>query len=316
VTPNPFDKASRYTAKLDADTFFAWVTRLPAERLVFREWLDTRAAPPPGNADRTGDMVARVESPAGTEPPWALAVEFQIEPDPLMFGRLMEYLGQFWQAIKPDPERGSRFHVAGVVLNLTGTGRTAQNMRWPEAGFGTELAVLERNLASENADELLAGVEGGRWSCCVLPWVPLMTGGADSGIIERWKALAEAEPDFRRRADFAGLARIFASAAGREVVWDAALEGWNVIESKVVNEWIALGRTEGEAKGRTEGEAKGRITQAVTMLISVLEAKYGRIPPDLEAKIRGASDVDKLEAWAPRAVTTATLDEFRNVAGL
>ena len=312
MEPNPFDKASRYTAKLDADAFFAWVTRLPAEQLVFREWLDTRAAPPPGNADQTGDMVARVESPAGTEPPWALAVEFQIEPDPLMFGRLMVYLGNFWQAIKPDPERGSRFNIAGVVLNLTGNGRSSQNMRWTEAGFGTELTVLERNLASENADELLAGIEAGRWSRCVLPWVPLMTGGADPGIIERWKALAVAESDSRRRADFAGLARIFASAAGREAVWDAALEGWNVIESKVVNEWIAMGRAEGEARG----EAKGRIAQAVALLISILEAKYGRIASDLESQIRGTSDLSKLETWVSLAAITATLDEFHRAAGV
>jgi hypothetical protein len=89
MAQNDFDKASRSLAKMDAPGFFAWVTGLSAERLEFRGWLDTRAAALPGSGDHTGDTVARVHDPAGTQPPWAVAVEFQSEPDALMFGRLL-----------------------------------------------------------------------------------------------------------------------------------------------------------------------------------------------------------------------------------
>lgn len=305
---NPFDKSARYTAKIDPPAFFAWATGLSDGAFAFREWLDTRAVPLPYEPDQIGDSVARLKNATAEEPDWAVAVEFQIEPDPLMFGRLMVYLGYLWQTLKPDPERGSRFGVAAVVINLTGSGSTARDMRWPAAGFATQLGVVERNLASENADDLLTGVESGRWSRAVLPWLPLMSGGADASIIGRWKALAEGEPDQRRRANLAGLALVFAGAAKRKEAWNNALEGWNVIESDVVNEWIA--------KGKVAGKAEGKAEQAVVSLVAVLEAKFGSLPAEVETAVRGCTDLDKLQAWTIQAATAATLDDFRAAAGL
>src|SRR5205823_1536487 len=117
-----------------------------------------------------------------------------------MFGRLLVYLGQLWQSLKPDPEPGSRYNVAAAVLNLTGTGSASRDMRWPGAGLATQLVVLERNLARENADDLLAGIEGTRWSRGVLPWLPLMTirvssrGGRNSPRANRTSAAVRTTP--------------------------------------------------------------------------------------------------------------------------
>jgi hypothetical protein len=108
--------------------------------------------------------------------------------------------------------------------------------------------------------------------------------------------LADAEPDRRLKANYAGLALIFASAAGRKDIWKKALEGWNVIESSVVNEWKA--------------------EEAVVSVITILEAKFGQILPEVEAAIRRCSDLAKLRAWTKYAATAATLDEFRAAAGL
>lgn len=325
---NPFDKAARYLAKMDHAMFFAWATGLPvslpgrpSQNEVFRSqaggfafdrWLDTRAVPLPNEPDQIGDTVACVRNTAVEEPPWAVAIEFQIEPDALMFGRMLCYLGQLWLTLKPDDERGSRFNVAGIVVNLTGTGRASQNMRWPDAGFVTQFGIVERNLASENADDLLAGIEGGRWSRAVLPWLPLMIGGDKPDIIDRWKALADGEPNRRHKADYAVLAVTFAGAVKRKDIWEKALEGWNMIESEVANEWMAVGK----AKGLAEGKAEGRTEQAASAVVAVLEAKYGRVPAEMEAKIRGTADLLALQGWVPLAVTTATLAEFRHTAGL
>ena len=301
---NPFDKASRHLAKADPDTFFAWATGLPRAAFAFDGWLDTRAVPLPHEPDQIGDTVARVRNTAATEPDWAVAVEFQIEPDALMFGRLMVYLGQLWLGLKPDDERGSRFNLAGVVVNLTGTGDASRDMRWPSAGAVTQLRVIERNLASENAEDLLAGVESGRWSRAVLPWLPLMTGGDDAGIIDRWKALADGEPDQRQKATYALLALTFAGAAGRKAIWEKALEGWNMIESEVANEWMAVGKAKGVAEGLT------------TALVAVLEAKFGSIPAEVETAVRACADLAKLQTWTTQAATAATLAEFRTAAGV
>ena len=77
-----------------------------------------------------------------------------------------------------------------------------------------------------------------------------------------------------------------------------------MIESEVVNEWIA------------EGQAKGRLDEAVTLAVAVCEAKFGSLPAEVEAKIRATSDLTQLHAWVTQAATAATLDAFRAAAGL
>ncbi len=309
---NVYDKASRFAAKLDPPGFLAWLLSLPPEAFVFRGWLDTRGVSFPTDTDRTGDTVARLDDPAAHGTPWAVAVEFQAEPDPLMFGRFLAYLSALWLGVKPDEERGSRFHVGAAVVNLASTGLASRRMEWPGTGLTTHLGVIERNLEIEPADELLGGIESGARSRCLLPWVPLMAGADVPSLAERWKQLAEAEPDRRRRAEYGGLALVFADKAGRKAIWAKALEGWNVTESSVVNEWIAQGEAKGEAKGRAEGRAEGR----VTALLEILADKFGAVPSDLEAAIRGTTAEDRLRAWAAAAAKAPTLDEFRKLAGL
>lgn len=313
---NYFDQAARFAAKLDPLGFWGWSLRLGADEFVFRRWLDTRNVPFPGEADRTGDTVAWMDDPATNLTPWALAAEFQIEPDPLMFGRILVYLGNLWLSMKPDTERGSRFNLGAVVINLTGKGYASRRMEWPGAGLTTHLGVTERNMAGENADELLTGIESGQWSRGMLPRLPLMTGGDDRGIIERWKRTAEAEPNGRLRSEYGGLALVFADAAERKEIWTEALKGWNVKESSVVNEWLQEGRAEGRIEGRQEGRAEGKVEgsaeASATAVIAVLEARFEQIPADLAGFISSMRNVATLQRWVSLAARVASLEEFRN----
>src|SRR6266545_1442012 len=68
---NFFDQAARYVIKLDPAGFFAWLLG-GLVVLVFREWLDTRTLPFPGERDRTCDTVARLDDPANPDDPLAL----------------------------------------------------------------------------------------------------------------------------------------------------------------------------------------------------------------------------------------------------
>jgi hypothetical protein len=292
---NVFDKASRFAARrLDPEGFVSWLLNLPPGGFAFRGWLDTRAVPLPGDRDRTGDCVARIERPTGDQPPWALAVEFQTAPDPEMFGRLVDYLSVLWRHLRPDAERGSRFQVGAAVVNLTGNGLASRRMEWPEAGLATELKVVERNLEAESADELLKGIESGRWSRCLLPWVPLMAGAGEPGLADRWKSIATGEPDSRRRAEFGGIALLFAEYVGRKEVWHAKLEGWNVEESTVVREWVAM--------GEARGEARGRVATARAILVRLGTKRFGSPSADIETAIRAIEDADRLERIAERVI--------------
>lgn len=306
MAENPFDKACRFAAKLDAPAFLAWALDFAPDSFTFDGWLDTRGLPFPGDPDRVSDTVARVAQLTAGGQPWAVAIEFQIEPDPQMFGRVLEYLGQLWRTTKPDAGKGSRFHVGAAVLNLTGTGLASRDMRWGR--LATVLQVAERNLAAVSAADLLGAIERGDRPRTLLPWIPLMTGAGDQGMIERWKRAAEAEPDIWRRGNYGGLAEVFAEAAGREALWLKELEGWNMRQSTVVEGW----REEGRTAGRVEGELRA----LVAGVLGVLEAKFGSIPPELADTIRQTTDAEALRRWLITASQAADLAAFRSQAGL
>jgi hypothetical protein len=304
MPPNHFDQAARFAAKLDAPAFLAWVLDVSPNALGFAGWIDTRAIPFPGAPDRTSDTVARLEPPGGTEPPWALALEFQTEPDATMFGRLLEYLSHVWLSARPDPERGSRFNVGAAVVNLTGTGYASRAMALPGTRIEMKLSVSERNLASESADDTLSKIESGELGPALLPWVPLMRGGGAVTIGERWKSLALLEPDHRRRSELAGLALVFAEAADVRPTWETELKGWNVHESQVVNGWIAEGRAEGRAE-----ERRGA-------LVLVLEERFGPLPSDLSTALAACTDLSRLQNWTRLALRAVDLAAFRAAAGI
>ena len=147
------------------------------------------------------------------------------------------------------------------------------------------------------ADEALIRIAEGRVARCLLPFIPLMQGGAEASIIERWMQLAQAEPDARRRADYAGLALVFAELTDCRPAWKQALEGWNVEQSVQVLEW-----------------------QAKTKADDLLRVLGKRFPPgataDLERSIRQTNDMEQLDRWLDAALDTATLTAFRQKAGL
>src|SRR5258708_6995883 len=86
---NDYDRASRRTAKLDSQSFFNWLLANFEKYLRFERWLDTRTVPFPGDPERIGDTVAELTATEEVAPAWAVPLEFQAEPDPDMFGRLL-----------------------------------------------------------------------------------------------------------------------------------------------------------------------------------------------------------------------------------
>jgi hypothetical protein len=305
---NRYDQASRYAAKLDAVGFLGWLLRDEPDDLRFRAWLDTRTLPFPGDPERICDTVAWLGD-ADPAVEWAVPIEFCLKPDGSLFGRFLVYLGQLWLEVRPTRAGGERFSVGAVVVNLTGSGQTSRNMQLRQTGIVTHLGAVERNLAEEDAAATLAEIAAGKLRPCVLPWIALMHGGGEAGIMEPWRELAGREPDRRRRGDYGGLALVFAEAAGRLDVWKEALKEWNVIESQQVLEWMA----QGEAKGKAEGIAFGEANAIVRLLAK-------RFPPgaseEISATILATTDLDRLHHWFDLACTADTLDAFLRTASL
>ena len=293
-----FDQAARYTAKLDPPEFLRWLLPGLDPALAFQGWVDARTLPFPGERDRTCDTVAELLDATHSDRPWALVVELQSEPDPEILDRLLEYIVRLRREVRQGPDRRVQYATAAALLNLTGPLQPdVQDMALP---CGAEVRLrfrpLVRTLRDDDSAATLRGIGAGSVGRCILPWIPLMHGGGDLDTMEEWKRLGGLGPDSRLRSVCGSLALVFAELAGRETEWKRSLEGWNVRESMVVNEWIA------------EGEAKGRRAA----LLQVLQARFrGKIPSDLMTTIEGASDADELSRWMPLAVTADSLDAFR-----
>jgi hypothetical protein len=311
---NEFDQACRYTTKLDPAGFFRWLLGPLAGGLLFEEWLDTRTLPFPGEPDRTCDTVARFTHPRQAHRRVIWVADFQTEPDPLMLLRLLEYLARLLRERLHTPGAAERPWVGAALLNLTGPKQEdtltllgsallppveAEEPPPPEAAE-LRWRIRQKTLSEEDAAETLTRIAAREHSRCLLPWVPLMQGGGEPAIIQRWKQLAEAEPNATRRADFGGLALVFAELTAHRRRWREALEGWNMRRSEQVMEWQA------EAAARTEI----RVRQAD--ILRILEVRFRRRPSQkLAEAVQAQTDAAVLQEWLDLAVTADSLQAFR-----
>src|SRR5262245_1663183 len=209
-----YDRSARHLARVDPQGFLRWA--LPTIAVTFHRWLDARLRPSPEEPESFCDLVAEVEHSAEPWVLWALSVEFMLQPRSELFNRLLIYLGQLREEQLPPGARGDRYQVGAIVVNLTGGGRTSREMRLGDTRIVTSLQVEERNLSAEDAAATLEAIAGGATTPVLLPFIPLMKGGDEPGIIQRWMEVASAEPDARRRGTYGAFALIFAEAADRQ----------------------------------------------------------------------------------------------------
>jgi hypothetical protein len=313
-----FDQTARFTARFDPEGFLAWLLPGFAEHLRFERWLDTRTAPQPGRANQTADTLAELSALRRVESPWLLLLEFQTEPDPIMFGRLLGELGKFWIEHVPDELPGSRYQLAAAVVNLTGTTESLPASRtfdFPLEDIRVGLSVKEMHLASQNAGATLEAVARGRVAKSILTFVPLMTGGGEDAIIQRWLEVAATETDHRRRDDLGTLAMTMADLKPWRAGWQRALKEWNMRESTFVQGWIdegiEKGRKEGIEKGKKEGKREGRAETLRENIRTILTTRFGAVPSELLRRIDGATKLTQLDRAFKQALTVEKPEDLR-----
>ena len=295
-----FDQTARFTARFDPEGFLAWLIPGLADEVRFERWLDTRAAPMPGLANQTADTVAELHALREVGPPWLLLLEFQTEPDPDMFGRLLGQLGKFWREQWPDELPGSRYQLVAAVVNLTGTKESAPSSRayeFPLGGLGLKLTAEERHLATESAAATLEAIARGETAKSLLSFVPLMTGGGEPGIIERWLEIAGAVPDHRRRSELGTLSLTIDLKPWCDE-WRKALREWNMRESTFVQGWI------------DEGIEKGRILALQQMLRTQLAKRFGSVPPEVVRRIEATTDLGTLDRAVEKILDIARAEDL------
>jgi hypothetical protein len=290
---NPYDHGSRRLLRRAGVALLCWLLKVTLSQMSFVRWLDTHLTLP-NQPERVCDTIAHVQRLDQDGFPWAIPVEFQVAPDPLMFGRALVYEGMTWLQEKPSEEAGDRFDLLPVIVNLTGVGRCARRMPWLP-GAETTLGPIEWNLETLDAQVILEQAARGEAPLALLAWISLMKKGGEPGTMRRWREVAELETNPARKADLA-LVVVFAQLTGCRDAWKKALEGFNVLESITVNEWKA------EAEVRT--------------LIAVLERKFPPVPDEVRAKIEVTTTLDVLQRWIVAAAVADSLDAFRREAGI
>jgi hypothetical protein len=307
--PNDFDEACRRLVKESPLAFLPWLLTDFEQVARHVGWVDTRRLPFPGKADQTGDLVFELQAITQVQSLWALALEFQVEPDPDMFGRMLIYLGTLWMEKRPDTLRGSRYQLAACVVNLTGTSSampTSHRFTWPGSDeLECRLVARERYLAEESAKATLEQIAHEGYDRAILPWIPPMAGGCDAAVIAQWLELAGGEPDERRRADLGYNALIFAEKSENPQAWQTALEGWGMIKSQTMEKTRAEGRVEGLVEGRHQ-----------TLLLILAARTNLAVPSELVNQIDQCEDIATLDAWTRIAATISTYDEFQAQTGI
>lgn len=299
-----YDQIARWSGKLDGPDLFGWVLGRLAPRppLAFARWDDTRRLVSPGEPDRTNDLLAVLENLVQPERPVWMIVEAQEEPQKGMLYRMGQYELALGQEIAPliDPNREPI--VASLLLTLTGE-QTPAALRWqlPGVSGGTQVAPLVVNFAAEDAAELVDGVAAGRVGPGMLPWVPLMRGGGEAGLIARWKQLAEQKVDAAKRANYRDAALVFAEKVREQVNWLRALEGWEMSESQYIKTFVLRGREEGVVIAR-----RSDLLKAVRLRLQ------DPVPEPIRLAVEGTNDPDTLDRWFEVAITAGSLAELRS----
>jgi hypothetical protein len=302
VDDSDYDESMRYLARRARGALMHWLLQLDQNHVRFDTWEDPVLVWP-GMKERVCDLIARLANLDKGGIPTAGIVEFQTQPDPRMFGRLMVAGGMCWLDVKPANLPGDRFELCAVVVNLTGQGNCARHM-----SIGTtewKMTPRELNLETLDAAVVLEDVAAGQAPRELLAVIPVMKNGDGPVIIDRWQEIAGPEKGPELRGCYA-LAAVFAGAVGRRELWKKALEGFTMNESPVAREWRAEARREGEIKAKAD------------MVVRVLKRRLGEgaVPEDVVTRIKACTDSDQLDRWMDMAALATTLQQFLDDAGL
>ena len=296
-----FDQTARYIVRIDPEGFLGWLFPGFAQHMHFERWLDTRTAPMPNQPNQTADTVGELIALHVIEPPWLMLLEFQTEPDPEMFGRLLEQLGKFWREHRPDALPGSRYQLVAAVVNLTGTLESlpaSRQFTFPLRNCSLGLAAEERHLATESAATTLDAIASGETAKSILALIPLMTGGGEPGIIQRWLDIANTEPDHRKRDGLGHLALAMAELKPWFGEWQKALKEWNMRESTVIQGWI------------DRGIDRGRIQTLRDNLRTTLTVRFGTVSSEILRRIDESTDFGQLHRAFEQALVIARPEDL------
>ncbi len=156
------------------------------------------------------------------------------------------------------------------------------------------------NVAADDATAAMEAAAVGSVPWGTLFWVPLMTGGNNPAAIARWREIVtQTITSNRTRGNLGVVAMVFAELAGRQPEWARELEGFDMTESQVANEWIG------------QGETKGRLAERRQTLLELLNDRFpGAIPAEVTQLVQTQESLELLRDWTRAAGRALSFDQF------
>jgi predicted transposase YdaD len=241
---------------------------------------------------RETDILLRARSPVHGE--FLVINEMQLRPDPAMPRRLTAYtaLARERYALPVYP----------VVVNiLAGPGVAPPPPRFESEFLGL---VARQDFHQVNLWELDARPIVQRPLVPLLPFVPIMGGGSEAGTLEKALRLLRADPDL---AEMETLLAFFASFVfpteliRRIMRWDMTVLRESPWYQEIFSEGLEQGLQQGLEKGRTEA--------LLATLLGILQHRFGNVPDELVAMLRGLSAAQLSELIHP-VLDASTLAEL------
>src|SRR5689334_403556 len=115
-----FDQAARYASQAEPEAVLSRLLSATGAPLRFREWLDTRTTPRPGERDRTADRVAALADESAPDRPWLLVLEFQAQHDPDKLDVTLAEAARLRMEVRHGPERRGKYNVCTALVYLRG----------------------------------------------------------------------------------------------------------------------------------------------------------------------------------------------------
>jgi predicted transposase YdaD len=257
--------------------------------------------------ERRSDSLLQARGPSG---PFLALTEFQLRYDPEIPQRLAAYAALARQKYKQD--------VFVTVVYLL-----------PPPANVTPARVLHRELMGQTTHQdfqviALWELEAGQMltldNPALLPFVPLMQGGATQETVVACAERLRREPD---GLELETILSVFAS-----YVLDAAfikqLLRWNmtiITESPLIQEllkenlrkgkqkWLKQGLLQGRQEGEQEGRQQGERNATLKNLRQILTIRFDAPPPDFEQRLQPL-DLPALGRLITASLTLSSLAEF------
>ena len=169
---------------------------------------------------------------------------------------------------------------------------------FPLRNLSLGLVAEERLLASESADATLEAIARGETAKSILAFIPLMTGGGEPGIIQRWIDIAGAVPDHRKRDGLGHLALAMAELKPWFGEWQKALKEWNLRESTVIQGWI------------DRGIDRGKVENIRDNLRTTLTVRFGTVPTEVLRRIDESTDFGQLDRAFEQVLVVARPEDL------